>query len=51
MKIVIKSASIGNLEAQIEFDENPKTAEAVLSALPLEGEAMLWGRKSTLRFL
>ncbi len=43
-RILIVSQSLGQIEAEI-LDENPKTSEAVLEALPLEGAANIWGEE------
>ena len=42
-KIVIKSKSIGAVRAVIDKERNPKTAEAILNALPIRGKASRWG--------
>ncbi|MEM5773010.1 MAG: cyclophilin-like fold protein [Candidatus Aenigmatarchaeota archaeon] len=44
MKILIKTQH-GNLGAEIEERKNPKTAEAIIQALPIEGKANLWGEE------
>jgi hypothetical protein len=41
-KILISGDSFGELEAVI-VDKNPKTAQAVMDALPFEGTANVWG--------
>lgn len=33
------------VECKIFFDENPRTAEALIKALPLEARAELWGKE------
>jgi hypothetical protein len=43
-KIIISGDSFGELEAVI-IDKNPKTAQAVLDALPFEGIANVWGEE------
>jgi len=43
-KIMISGESFGELEAVI-LDNNPKTSQAVLDALPLEGSANVWGEE------
>ncbi len=43
MKLKIISEAIGEVLAEIREDKNPKTAKAVLAALPLESEARRWG--------
>jgi hypothetical protein len=43
-KILIVSQSLGQVEAEI-IDDNPKTSEAVLRALPFEGAANVWGEE------
>lgn len=45
VRVFVVSERLGRLEAQIEFEENPETARAILEALPLEGEAELWGEE------
>lgn len=42
MKILIKTQH-GNLEAEIDEKKNPKTAKAIIQALPIEGKANRWG--------
>ncbi len=42
MRIRFRSPSIGSVEAEM-IEENPKTAEAVWDALPIEGVAERWG--------
>ena len=42
MRISFRSPSIGSVEAEMT-GENPKTAEAVWDALPIEGVAERWG--------
>ncbi|MCD6480300.1 hypothetical protein J7L65_05905 [Candidatus Bathyarchaeota archaeon] len=42
MRIRFRSPSIGSVEAEMT-GENPKTAEAVWDALPIEGVAERWG--------
>ena len=42
MRIRFRSPSIGSVEAGM-IEENPKTAEAVWDALPIEGIAERWG--------
>mgnify|MGYP000170855772 CR=1 FL=1 len=44
-KVIIKFESVGSVEAVIDYSENPKTAEAVLSNLPLEGRVETWGEE------
>lgn len=34
-----------NARAVIVFEENPKTAEAIVKSLPLKGEVSLWGQE------
>ena len=36
-KVLIKFEGVGSVEAVVDYSENPKTAEAVLFNLPLEG--------------
>lgn len=43
MKIKIISETIGEVLAEVQEDRNPKTAKAVLAALPIESEARRWG--------
>lgn len=43
-RIMISGDSFGELEAVI-LDKNPKTAQAVLDALPFEGTANVWGEE------
>jgi len=42
MKKIKIITSIGEIKAQIT-DENPKTANAILDALPIEGTINIWG--------
>jgi hypothetical protein len=42
MKIKIKTEH-GELEAEINENENPKTVRAIVQALPLESRANRWG--------
>lgn len=42
-RIKILSKSIGEVEAEVIFDRNPRTAEEILKALPIEGIANRWG--------
>jgi hypothetical protein len=44
MKIKIKTEH-GNLEAEINEKKNPKTARAIIQALPIESEASRWGEE------
>lgn len=43
-KILISGNNLGEIEAVI-IDKNPKTAQAVLEALPFEGIANAWGEE------
>lgn len=43
-KILISGDSFGELEAVI-LDKSPKTAQAVMDALPFEGTANVWGEE------
>ncbi|MBS7609407.1 hypothetical protein KEJ36_00185 [Candidatus Bathyarchaeota archaeon] len=42
-RIKILSKSIGEVEAEVILDRNPRTAEEILKALPIEGIANRWG--------
>lgn len=42
MKIKIKTEN-GKVEAEIDESRNPKTAKAIIEALPITGEANRWG--------
>ena len=42
MKIKITTPSTGSIEARIS-EENPVTANAIISSLPIIGKANLWG--------
>jgi len=42
MKIKIKTQH-GELEAEINENKNPKTAKAIIQALPIKGRANRWG--------
>jgi hypothetical protein len=42
MKIKITTPSTGSIEARIS-EENPVTANAIISSLPIEGKTNLWG--------
>jgi len=44
-KIRIKTQSIGEILAEIVTDKNPKTAEAVWKALPINGTVNRWGEE------
>ena len=44
-KIRIKFESGITIECEIRFDENPKTAEALMKALPFEARAEFWGKE------
>jgi hypothetical protein len=44
-KIRITFESGVTVECEIRFDENPKTAEALMKALPFEARAELWGKE------
>jgi hypothetical protein len=43
MKIKIVTEVTGEVEAEITKERNPRTAEAITRALPLEGRANRWG--------
>ena len=43
-KILISGDSFGELEALL-VDKNPKTAQAIMDALPFEGLANVWGEE------
>jgi hypothetical protein len=42
MRILIKT-KYGDMEGEIEKGKNPKTAKAIIQALPIEGNASRWG--------
>jgi len=42
-RIKILSKSIGEVEAEVLIDRNPRTAQEILNALPIEGIANRWG--------
>ncbi len=42
VKLIIAGESFGEMEAEF-VDINPKTKEAILNALPFQGEANVWG--------
>ena len=42
-RIKIVSKAIGEAIAELLDDKNPKTVEAILSALPIKGIANTWG--------
>jgi hypothetical protein len=42
-RIKILSKSIGEVEAEVLLDRNPRTAQEILNALPIEGIANRWG--------
>lgn len=42
-KIVFKSLKLGEVEAEVDPSEAPKTASEVLRALPFKGRARRWG--------
>ena len=44
-KIRIVIESIGSIQAEIINDRNPKTAEAIINALPLESTVNRWGEE------
>jgi hypothetical protein len=44
-KIRITFESGVTVECEIRLDENPKTAEALMKALPFEARAELWGKE------
>jgi len=44
-KILIKSSSIGEVSAEILENKNPKTADAIWNALPIEARANRWGEE------
>ncbi|MEM5866540.1 MAG: cyclophilin-like fold protein [Candidatus Aenigmatarchaeota archaeon] len=44
MKILIKTR-FGTIEAEIDETKNPKTARAIIQALPIESKAKLWGKE------
>ena len=44
-KILIETASTGPIEAEIDHDRNPRTASALLGALPIESSASCWGEE------
>lgn len=43
MKIKIVTEATGEVEAEIIEERNPRTAEAVMNALPIESKASRWG--------
>ena len=43
--ILISSDEIGSVQAEIDTESNPKTAEAILAALPIEGRGSRWGEE------
>jgi hypothetical protein len=43
--ILISSDEIGSVQAGIDTESNPKTAEAILAALPIEGRGSRWGEE------
>lgn len=44
-KIEIEFDGIGSLKGEIEESLNPRTANEIISSLPLEGTAMTWGQE------
>lgn len=42
-RVKVLSKGIGEVEAEVLLDKNPRTAEAILKALPIEGSANRWG--------
>ncbi len=45
MRIVIETKSTGKVEAKLQPKRAPKTVEAILKALPIEGVAHRWGEE------
>ncbi len=43
--IVIKPDELGSLDAEIDTRENPKTAELILKALPIDARGNRWGEE------
>ncbi len=44
-QIKIISRSIGEVEVEVLRERNPRTAEAIMKALPVEGVANRWGEE------
>lgn len=44
-RIKIISRSIGEVEVEVLQERNPRTAEAIMKALPIEGVANRWGEE------
>jgi len=42
-KIKIHTQKTGAIDAVISLDENPKTAQKIIDALPIESKARTWG--------
>lgn len=45
MRIVIETESAGKVEAELQPERAPRTVEAILNALPIEGVARRWGEE------
>lgn len=44
MRIKIHAKSTGDVPAEIDESLNPKTAKAIIDALPIKGRGNRWGR-------
>ena len=40
---MIRCGSVGNIEAELSFEENPNTSRAILDSLPLRSKISRWG--------
>ena len=41
--IMIRCESVGNIKAELSFEENPNTSRAILDSLPLRYKISKWG--------
>ena len=45
MRVKISAEAIGEVTVELHKEKNPKTADAIWSALPIQGYANIWGEE------